>query len=102
MIRLALMIALALALGPMALAAGLGKDDCRATRDILSAAVAARKAGANAETVKAQLTRGDGAVEARYAATVAPLVDLVFALERAALSDRIAEQYERQCLQYDP
>lgn len=80
----------------------LDRAHCTATRAILSEAIAARRAGQSATAIKARLTEGPQAVAADYRLTVAPLVDLVFALERAQLTERTAAEYERECLAYNP
>lgn len=102
MARLVFAILLILALPVAAPAAGLGEENCRATRAILSDAIAARRAGQSAEQVKTRLSSGDQAVAARYVPTVAPLVDLAFSLDRSMLTEKVAEDYEAQCLKYDP
>lgn len=86
------------ALLPAAAAQGLGKQDCRATREVVATAVAARMAGEAADAVKARLSEGEGAVAPVYAATVGPLVDWVFGLDRQALSPDLAAAFEAECL----
>ena len=102
MLRL-LIAALLICALPMAAPAGaLGKASCKATRDILSTAIAGRKAGQSAKAIEARLITGEDAVEEKYAATVKPLVNLVFALGRDGLTEKVAKDYEAQCLKYNP
>jgi len=102
MLRIGLIFLICCAQPAAARAEGLSEDNCRVTGEILRAAIAGRKAGQSAGAIKARLSRGEGAVAAPYTETVGPLVDLVFALEARALSQKVARDYEAQCLAYKP
>lgn len=100
---IAAMIALGIMLvGPAPAAAqGLSAENCRATRAILSAAIAGRKAGETRQAIAARLSSGGSGIGARYRATVPPLVELVFKLDPGLLTEATAADYEAQCLAYE-
>ena len=100
MLRLLLSAMLIFALPAAAPAASLGKKGCDATRDILVTAVAGRQAGQSAKQITTRLTKGPEAVEEKYIPTVDTLVNLVFALNKAALNDKFIADYEALCLKY--
>lgn len=100
--RFLLALLLCCALPVAAPAQGLGKENCSATKQILSVAIKGRKAGLTARSLKSQLTTGRAAVAEKYRPTVAPLVDLVFTLDQARLTEQTAADYETQCLKYKP
>lgn len=85
-----------------AAAQGLGAENCRVTRTILSEAIAGRRAGEAPEVIVTRLSTGEAAVAGPYRLTVAPLVDLVFKLDPQSLSEETAALYEAQCLAYKP
>lgn len=77
------------------------KANCAATAEIVAAAIKMRGAGANAERVKADLTGGSAAVDAKYTRSVEPLVDWVFTLDDATMAANVPAAYEQQCLEFD-
>lgn len=81
-----------------AAAQGLDAESCRATRAIVSATIKGRKAGATPQAISARLESDEGGIAARYRATVPPLVDLVYKLNPALLTEATADQFETICL----
>ncbi len=98
--RVAVHAALFCALALPVAASETRKKSCAATRDIVSVAMDGRKAGKSADAVKSGLSSGNTAVEKTYVATVGPLVDWVYGLDRAMLTDAVADEFEAQCLNY--
>lgn len=81
-------------------AQGLSAENCRATRTIVAAAIAGRKAGETPQAVGARLASDAGGIAARYRATVPTLVDLVYKLDPGLLTEATAAQFETMCLSY--
>ncbi|MEQ9242558.1 hypothetical protein [Roseovarius indicus] len=100
--RFLMALLLCCALPVAAPAQGLGKENCSATKQILSVAIKGRKAGLTARSLKSQLTTGRAAVAEKYRPTVATLVDLVFTLDQVSLTEKTATDYETECLNYKP
>ena len=101
MFRFALAALILTALPLHAEEGSVAKEHCAATKGIVASAVEMRVDGKKAKRVKKSLTKGDGAVDAKYTDTVAPLVDWVFTLDEAQLDQGVAEAYEKQCLAFD-
>lgn len=102
MVRLCLALLVSVALPAAAAAQGLSRENCRATRDILSQVIEGRKAGLSGRAVTEKLSKGKDAVDEKYIETVPPLVKLAYSLEPAMLTEQVAKDYEAQCLSYKP
>lgn len=83
------------------------EQTCIDTSNIVSTIITMRADGTDANTIKQTMTTGDGAVSERYLATVQPLVDWVFTIEEAVVSEpaapeMIAAEYRKTCVGYQP
>ena len=78
----------------------LGPKHCKATAEIVGAAVEGRKTGKPAAAIRASLTTGKDAIKPPYTDTVGPLVDWVFTLDEGAMQTDVAGAYQTQCLTY--
>lgn len=76
-------------------------ENCAATAGIVGWAVEMRSGGVAAAEAKKTLTTGDIAVKSKYTEAVGPLVDWVFSLPEAALSEDVTGAYEQQCIDYE-
>ncbi|MCZ0811747.1 hypothetical protein N5A93_05830 [Roseovarius sp. EGI FJ00037] len=75
-------------------------DRCAALADVVERSVTARQLGQNASQAKRGLTSGEGAVAAKYAPGVPPLVDWIYTLPEEQLSPGLQAAFEKQCLDY--
>src|SRR6056297_3608145 len=76
-------------------------ERCAAQAGIIEQAVGLRADGTGKPGVTSALTEGADAVPARYAPSVPPLVDWVFALDEAQLSPEVADVFEASCREFE-
>jgi len=75
-------------------------DRCGAQKGIVDLAVVQRGLGADAKAVEKDLTKGENAVDEKYAPSVSPLVEWVFTLPEEQLVPEVGEAFETSCLAY--
>ncbi len=110
MSRLALSAAALLCLGLVAAPARAQVDNdviCAETARIVHIAVVQRAGGMKRDSIKAGMTTGRYQVADRFIATVGPLVDWVFAIERAEVeapdaAQSIVGRYRKGCMAFRP
>ena len=78
------------------------RERCAAQAEIVEQAVSRRASGAEKPAVAAALTEGEAAVPERYTPSVQPLVDWVFELDPAQLTEAVAPVFEKTCRTVDP
>lgn len=74
------------------------EKSCEITTQIVTIAVKDRLEGRSPDAIKAALAKEGSGITGVYLATIEPLVDMVFALDRNGLSEQAAEDYRTQCL----
>ena len=96
MTRFATLAAAALLATPLA---AQDKDTmCAKTAEIVGDAVSARADGAAPEAAVRDVTGAIDTADETYKAAVQPIVDWVYTLPEAQLTDEVAVAYEEQCL----
>ena len=75
-------------------------ERCAALSDVIARSVTARQLGQDLSQAKRGLTSGEGAVAAKYAPGVPPLVDWIYTLPDEQLVPGLPAAFEKQCLDY--
>lgn len=74
--------------------------NCAATADIVREAVAQRVAGQSSEQAQGFLTSDEAGVDDKFDSAIPMLVDWVYTLDEAHLTEDAAKAMETQCLEF--
>lgn len=100
--------ALALSLAaPIPAFANEQQQTCIDTSNMVATIITLRAKGTRANAIKRSMTTGTNAVAKKYQATVEPLVDWVFTIDKALVQQPtapqvIAGEYRKSCVGYKP
>ncbi|WP_120501785.1 hypothetical protein [Roseovarius sp. EL26] len=73
---------------------------CEVQAGIIATSVEQRKAGASADKIKKSMRKGKDKIDKKYVDSVPYLVDFVFTLPDAQLTDEAASQFQKSCADF--
>lgn len=102
MIRSAVVTLMCLApLPALAASAAEKAENCAATADIVREAVAQRAAGQSSEQARDFLTSDEAGVDDKFDSAIPMLVEWVYTLDEAHLTEDAAKAMETQCMDFE-